>query len=64
MRSPWSFKSSQFQLGRTFALATLLRMPIHDHGARPLAPVAYHDRNGGACVSGACFGEIGDPIYR
>ena len=63
-----SFKSSQFQLGPTFALVSLLRMPIHDHGVRPLAPFAYCSLNGGACVSGSlwniCFGEIGDPIHR
>jgi hypothetical protein len=65
-----SFKSSQFGLGPTFALANLLRMPLHDHGDRPLAPFAYTNEpgHGGACVSGAlwniCFGEIGDPIHR
>lgn len=63
-----NFKSSQFALGPTFALASLLRMPIGDHGLRPLAPFAYNDLNGGACVSGAlwnvCFGMVGDPIHR
>ena len=63
-----NFKSSQFALGPTFALASLLRMPIGDHGLRSLAPFAYDDLNGGACVSGAlwnvCFGNLGDPIHR
>jgi hypothetical protein len=63
-----NFKSPQFALGPTFALASLLRMPIGDHGLRPLAPFAYDDLNGGACVIGAlwnvCFGRVGDPIHR
>jgi len=63
-----NFKAQQFALGPTFALASLLRMPIGDHGLRPLAPFAYSDLNGGACVSGAlwnvCFGHMGDPIHR
>jgi len=63
-----NFKSKQFALGPTFALASLLRMPIGDIGLRPLAPFAYCDLNGGACVSGAlwnvCFGRVGDPIHR
>ncbi|MFZ1964137.1 MAG: hypothetical protein WAU78_11855 [Roseiarcus sp.] len=63
-----SFKPSQFQLGPTFALASLLRMPLHDHGERPLAPFAYDPARGGACVSGAlwnvCLGAVGDPIHR
>ena len=63
-----AFKSPQFSLGPTFALANLLRMPIHDQGDRPLAPFAYCPHIGGACVSGAlwnvCFGNVGDPIHR
>jgi hypothetical protein len=63
-----AFKAPQFALGPTFALANLLRMPLHDGGDRPLAPFAYDPHNGGACVSGAlwnvCFGHVGDPIHR
>jgi hypothetical protein len=40
-------------------------MPIGDIGLRPLAPFAYCDLNGGACVSGAlwnvCFGGSAIP---
>jgi hypothetical protein len=63
-----TFKSSQFKLGPTFAFVSLLRMPIHDDGVRPLAPFAYIDHGGGACVSGTlwnvCFGQLGDPVHR
>ena len=63
-----AFKSKQFALGPTFALASLMRMPIHDHGVRPLVPFAFDPHNGGSCVSGVlwniCFGEVGDPIHR
>ena len=63
-----NFKPKQFALGPTFALASLLRMPIGDRGLRPLAPFAHRDLNGGACVSGelwtVCFGSVGDPIHR
>ena len=65
---PAELQAPQFALGPTFALASLLRMPIGDSGLRPLAPFAYSDLNGGACVSGAlwnvCFGMVSDPIHR
>jgi hypothetical protein len=67
-KSRQAFKPSQFQLGPTFALVSLLRLSLHDHGDRPLAPFAYSPYGGGACVSGAlwnvCFGHAGDPIHR
>jgi hypothetical protein len=63
-----AFKVSQFERGPTFALASLLRLPLPGQGRNALAPYFYDPRHGGACVSGvlwqAVFGTAGAPIHR
>jgi hypothetical protein len=63
-----NFKPSQFQMGPTFALANLLRLPLPGQGPNALAPFFYDPRFGGACVSGVfwhmVFGEFGAPIHQ
>ena len=63
-----NFKTKQFQLGPTFALVNLLRMPIHGEGKAVLSPYYYDSFNGGACVSGSlwhlAFGQVGAPVHR
>jgi hypothetical protein len=62
-----AFKSSQFTLGPTFALALLDRL-ILPGGAHALAPYYYEPIHSGACISGvlwhASYGKIGTPIFR
>jgi hypothetical protein len=65
-----NFKASQFKRGPTFALASLLRLPLPGQGASSLAPFFYLDDpvKGGACVSGVlwhlAFGQLGAPMHR
>jgi hypothetical protein len=63
-----NFNTKQFQLGPTFALVNLLRMPIHGEGKAVLSPYYYDSFNGGACVSGSlwhlAFGQVGAPVHR
>jgi hypothetical protein len=62
-----AFKSSQFTLGPTFALALLDRLVLPG-GVHALAPYYYEPIHGGACISGvlwhASYGKIGTPIFR
>ena len=62
-----AFKSSQFTLGPTFALALLDRLVLPG-GVNALAPYYYEPIHGGACISGvlwhASYGKIGTPIFR
>jgi hypothetical protein len=63
-----NFKASQFKRGPTFALASLLRLPLPGQGSSTLAPFFYYPGRGGACISGVlwhmAFGEIGAPVHR
>ena len=62
-----AFKSSQFTLGPTFALALLDRLVLPG-AVHALAPYYYEPLHGGACISGvlwhAAYGKIGAPIFR
>ncbi|PZQ80609.1 MAG: hypothetical protein DI549_16585 [Ancylobacter novellus] len=62
-----AFKSSQFELGPTFALAVVDRL-IVPGGRNALAPYYYDSFNSGCCVSGVlwhvAYGRIGTPIFR
>ena len=62
-----AFKSTQFTLGPTFALALLDRLVLPG-AIHALAPYYYEPFHSGACVSGvlwhAAYGTIGTPIFR
>jgi len=63
-----NLKATQFDLGPTFALANLLRLPLPGQGVNALAPSFYDSLNGGACISGVfwhmAFGEFETPMHR
>ena len=52
-----NFKSAQFEMGPTFALANLLRISLRGQEQHGLAPFYYDPHNGGAC-------EIQDRLSR
>lgn len=66
-KSHSAFKTSQFKMGPTFAVAVCDRLLMP--GRRfSLAPYYYDDFQGGAVISGVlwhmCFGQTGTPIFR